>query len=259
MLTNEQVDRVRQYLAEIHWRSDLQPEILDHLCCEIEQQLENGATFEAAYTKAIQLFQPNQLRRLDRRLFFTNQLLPMLTKISTVLIIALAYTFLSPANDFVPAPEVPVAMPVSELESAAVAMLEPAFDPPSASPLAGVELKDAHSGFGMRLHPLTNKQMLHKGIDFPAPTGTKVMATAAGEVIFAGMNGPHGIQVIIQHADGYSTSYTHLSLNTVEVGQTVKLGEKVGEVGSTGRSTGPHLHYEVRKDEVAINPLAALE
>lgn len=144
------------------------------------------------------------------------------------------------------------------LEEVELLLLDPAFDPPGASPLRGVVLTDAHSGFGKRRHPISKRILMHKGIDFPASLGTEVLATADGEVIFAGDHGPDGIQVVIQHADGYSTAYNHLQSHLVKPGQQVTLGQVIAAVGSTGQSTGPHLHYEVRKDGQAVNPLASL-
>ena len=84
----------------------------------------------------------------------------------------------------------------------------------------------------------------HTGSDYAAPSGTEVMAAASGTVVAAGFNGSYGNQVTIQHDDGTQTTYSHLSSITVSVGETVSAGEAIGAVGSTGNSTGPHLHFE---------------
>ena len=86
----------------------------------------------------------------------------------------------------------------------------------------------------------------HTGVDFPVPTGTSVKAVAAGKVVSAGWGGSFGYQVVIRHADGRYTQYAHLSAISVKSGQTVGGGQRIGRSGSTGNSTGPHLHFEVR-------------
>lgn len=86
----------------------------------------------------------------------------------------------------------------------------------------------------------------HTGVDFPVPTGTSVKAVAAGQVVSAGWGGSFGYQVVIRHADGRYTQYAHLSAISVKDGQSVVGGQRIGRSGSTGNSTGPHLHFEVR-------------
>lgn len=110
------------------------------------------------------------------------------------------------------------------------------------------------SSFGMRRHPLLGYSRLHKGIDFGAPTGTPIMAAADGVVKVAGWNGGHGNYVKINHAGGLGTGYGHMSRIAVRAGQRVTQGTIIGYVGSTGLSTGPHLHYEMYKNGVAVNP-----
>ncbi len=111
------------------------------------------------------------------------------------------------------------------------------------------------SGFGARSDPFTRGWAMHTGIDFRAPSGTAVRATAGGRVIEADYVGGYGNMVEIDHGNGLSTRYAHLSSIGVEVGQTVSKGDILGRVGSTGRSTGPHLHYETRIDGEATDPL----
>ncbi|WP_224405121.1 M23 family metallopeptidase [Afifella sp. IM 167] len=110
------------------------------------------------------------------------------------------------------------------------------------------------SGFGYRTDPFLGRPALHSGVDFRAPTGSPVRATAAGRVVEAGWNGGYGRMVEIEHAHGISTRYGHLSRIDVKVGDTIVAGQVVGRVGSTGRSTGPHLHYETRRGDRAVNP-----
>ncbi len=111
------------------------------------------------------------------------------------------------------------------------------------------------SGFGIRFHPIYKRKKFHTGIDIAAPIGSVVKSAKEGRVIFAGWNGGYGKCVIIKHQLGYETVYGHMSKISVSVGQYVKQGQMVGRVGSTGVSTGPHLHFEVRKYGQVTNPL----
>jgi murein DD-endopeptidase MepM/ murein hydrolase activator NlpD len=111
------------------------------------------------------------------------------------------------------------------------------------------------SGFGNRLHPILKVNRLHAGVDFGAPTGTPIYAAAAGEVIGASYMGGYGNVVILDHGGGISTVYAHCSRILVRVGQRVDRGQHIAAVGSTGLSTGPHLHWEVRVSGRPVNPL----
>jgi murein DD-endopeptidase MepM/ murein hydrolase activator NlpD len=102
------------------------------------------------------------------------------------------------------------------------------------------------SGFGQRVHPITGEHRQHQGLDWAAPEGAPVSAAAPGVVAFAGERGGYGRLVVVSHPDGGSTYYGHLSEIAVEAGQKVGRGQKLGAVGSTGLSTGPHLHFEAR-------------
>ncbi|MCU0790146.1 MAG: peptidoglycan DD-metalloendopeptidase family protein [Nitratireductor sp.] len=127
---------------------------------------------------------------------------------------------------------------------------------PVANPAPGSPLS---SPFGARSDPFFGHQAMHTGLDFRASTGTPVYATAGGKVIDAGRNGGYGKMVEIDHGNGIVTRYAHLSRISVESGQKIARGAKVGEVGSTGRSTGPHLHYEVRRHGQAVDPAVFLK
>lgn len=119
-------------------------------------------------------------------------------------------------------------------------------------PVAGARLS---SKFGLRLDPFTGHPAFHNGVDLAAPEGTPVRAAASGTVVFRGHRGDYGNLVILRHEDGYETWYGHLKTISVRLNQTVDSGYVLGEVGSTGRSTGPHLHFEVRKNGQARNPV----
>jgi murein DD-endopeptidase MepM/ murein hydrolase activator NlpD len=111
------------------------------------------------------------------------------------------------------------------------------------------------SGFGMRVHPILRFARMHRGIDFGAPSGTPIVAAADGQVVMAGWAGGYGRQVRIAHGDGLLTSYSHMSRIVAPEGGIVRRGELIGYVGSSGLSTGPHLHYEVWRNGQAVNPL----
>ena len=113
------------------------------------------------------------------------------------------------------------------------------------------------SPFGNRIHPILGYQIQHKGVDFPAPLGTPVPAGADGEILRIGRNGGYGKYIQIKHNETYSTAYGHLNgyKPDLKVGSKVRKGEIIGYVGNTGRSTGPHLHYEVIKNKEPVDPL----
>jgi murein DD-endopeptidase MepM/ murein hydrolase activator NlpD len=110
------------------------------------------------------------------------------------------------------------------------------------------------SGFGIRADPFVGRPAMHTGLDFRASTGTPVRATANGKVVTAGWSGGYGRMVEIDHGNGLTTRYGHLSEIEIENGDMVRIGQVIGAVGSTGRSTGPHLHYETRIDGDPVDP-----
>ncbi len=112
------------------------------------------------------------------------------------------------------------------------------------------------SNFGVRTDPLNGQQRSHHGIDIAAPRGTPIGAAAAGKVVFVGPRGGYGNTVIIEQTDGKQTLYAHADQLLVNVGETVQAGQPIATVGSTGRSTGPHLHFEVRENGQPIDPAA---
>ncbi len=122
---------------------------------------------------------------------------------------------------------------------------------PLGSPIPGAATT---SRFGRRMDPFLKRPAFHGGIDFRAKKGTPVRATAAGKVTFAARNGGYGKMVEVRHAHGLTTRYAHMSRISVKKGMMIDAGAVIGRVGSTGRSTGPHLHYETRRGDKAINP-----
>lgn len=114
------------------------------------------------------------------------------------------------------------------------------------------------SKFGWRIDPFTYKRAFHYGIDISAPWGTSIRASAQGKVIFTGWDDGYGLTIKINNGYGYSTIYGHLSKILVKKGVWVNKGDIIGRLGSTGRSTGPHLHFEVHKNKKAIDPLSLM-
>jgi len=125
-------------------------------------------------------------------------------------------------------------------------------------PISGAVIS---SGFGWRVHPVTGERKLHKGVDFAAPTGTPIFAAADGVVTDAGWtDGGYGNIVELRHEDGSVTLYAHTNRVYVSKGQVVNKGQAIAEVGTTGRSTGPHLHFEVQPDgKTAVDPMDYLQ
>ncbi|SEG02011.1 M23 family metallopeptidase [Flavobacterium urumqiense] len=127
---------------------------------------------------------------------------------------------------------------------------------PAIQPVRNENLKQLASGFGYRTDPFTKARKMHKGMDFSANTGTPIYATGDGVIEKADNTASgYGNHIVIKHGYGYETLYGHLSKYKVRAGQHVKRGDIIGYVGSTGRSEGPHLHYEVHKDGNVVNPL----
>jgi murein DD-endopeptidase MepM/ murein hydrolase activator NlpD len=127
---------------------------------------------------------------------------------------------------------------------------------PAIQPVSNKDLRRLASGFGYRIDPVYKTTKFHAGLDFAAPQGTPIYATANGTVEVAGNTGNgYGNHVVINHGYGYGTLYGHMFKVKARVGEKVKRGEVIGYVGSTGKSTGPHCHYEVRRNGVPVDPV----
>ena len=126
---------------------------------------------------------------------------------------------------------------------------------PSIWPIYGY----VRSGYGWRTHPLKRSKQFHKGIDIPAWIGAPVQATADGYVEFSGWGGGYGWIVVLSHKFGYKTIYAHLSEIEVNRGRKVFKGQIIGKIGTSGLSTGPHVHYEIRHRRKALEPSTYLE
>lgn len=142
-----------------------------------------------------------------------------------------------------------------ELTELSKSKLEMMASIPAISPINSKNLHQGISGFGSRLHPVYKIKKKHLGIDFASPVGTPIYATGNGKVSESGSDRGYGKMVKIDHGYGYETLYGHMSQIKVKKGQTVKRGEVIGLVGNSGISTGPHLHYEVIKENRPVNPI----
>jgi murein DD-endopeptidase MepM/ murein hydrolase activator NlpD len=125
---------------------------------------------------------------------------------------------------------------------------------PSIQPVLNKDLTRMASGFGWRIDPVYRSRRFHEGMDFTAPTGTDIFATGNGTIVSSGWQQGYGNCVEINHGFGYLTRYGHMSAIKVRVGKKVKRGDVIGLVGNTGKSTGPHLHYEVHFKGQVMNP-----
>ncbi len=126
---------------------------------------------------------------------------------------------------------------------------------PAIQPVSNKELRRLASGYGYRIHPILKVKRMHTGIDFSAPRGTPIYATADGTVEIVNFDRGYGKQVMIDHGFGYKSRYAHMFKFDVKKGQKVKRGQKIGEVGNTGLSTAPHLHYEIIYNSRKVDPI----
>lgn len=126
---------------------------------------------------------------------------------------------------------------------------------PAIQPVSNKDLKKTASGYGVRIDPIYKTQKFHHGMDFSADTGAPVYATGNGTVVKAGWESGYGLTIEVDHGFGYQTRYAHLSAIVAKKGEKVTRGEVIGKVGSTGKSTGPHLHYEVVAKGKKVNPI----
>jgi murein DD-endopeptidase MepM/ murein hydrolase activator NlpD len=126
-------------------------------------------------------------------------------------------------------------------------------EPPTISPILSAQ-SNITSSYGLRMHPVSKVKKFHNGIDIKSKLGTKVVAPSSGTITAAGFDKANGYFIEIEHDEIYTTRYHHLSKIHVVLDQKVKTGDKIGEVGSTGMSTAPHLHYEVKKNGKHVDP-----
>ena len=208
-------------------------ELLDHVCCLVEEHMASGISFEIAVDRALSVLSPTEIARCQQNtkdLLNQNQII--MKRITMAVTGMAAASFLITSVIF--AQNIPSVMPLGEYEIT--------------------------SSFGKRTDPFTNESKHHFGVDLRAPEGTPVVATADGTVIkVEDQPKGYGKFVVIEHDDNYQTRYAQLSEFRVTLGTQVKKGSVIGLVGSSGRSTAPHLHYEVIHDGKRIDPIKTIE
>lgn len=246
ILDATQLKEVVSYLKTFQKLSQTaQEELLDHLCCDVEDTMETGLSFAEAFARCRDRWNENEVKKIHSS---TQNRFTMVKVISVLFISVSALTFLSLPNTS--GNYASVATGFSDDIEPEVNLLT--AEPPSYCPLATTYKLTAP--FGQVQHPVTKTKKLHQGIDWSAPLGTVVHAAGAGVVVEAGMKNHYGNCIIIAHDEVYQTLYAHLQTIDIAVGDTVAAGQRIGLVGSTGSSTGPHLHYEVIKDGVKVDP-----
>ena len=215
-------------------------EMLDHYSSQYEE-LQNTNSPDQAMNIVLAKIQSTNLKQFNKQSMIQKHKYLFLT--CSILILSIAsYNAMQSSVDHVP----------EESSSYVLAAnSEEPMDPPYGSPLKS---QDISSGFGKRMHPIKKVLKLHKGIDFKADLGTAVFTVEDGTVINTGFDEKNGNFIEIQHDEIYSTRYHHLGKILVKKDQTITKGTKIGEVGNTGFSTGPHLHYEIIKEGKNVDP-----
>ncbi|MCI5083309.1 MAG: M23 family metallopeptidase [Saprospiraceae bacterium] len=216
--------------------TELLEEMTDHYLTLLEQKLEQGQHLAKAKQEVLTEIEQHDYKDMNRQIFFIhykNHLI--MSTLSIILVGMLTFTNVSQ----------PTPPPLANFFIYA--------DPPSIWPIEATRASIS-SGFGQRKHPILKTFRHHNGIDFKAKLGTPILAPANGVVQETGEDNGHGKYIVIKHDDIYTTRYHHLSEIKVEKGQEIKQGSTIGLVGSTGRSTAPHLHYEVLENGKHVNP-----
>lgn len=226
----------------------LQEELLDHLACMVEEKMAEGLDFHQAKTQALEYFTKDEVKKTEGKTLYFVHTKPVIMKIFSFLgvafLLGLATLPFSQPEQKMPLPPPP---PTPVLVEQQINK-----EPPVEAPLDGP--RKITAAYGQRVHPIYKKAMLHRGVDFKAPKGTPILATADGTVEFADEEKRYGLKVVIQHDGEYKSLYAHMSEIKVQAGQQVKKGTVIGLVGSSGLSTAPHLHYEIIKNGKAVNP-----
>ena len=272
-LSEVQISIIENKLTELELKYlPLKEEYLDHICCQVETKLAERHTFEQATHVVFEAITKDELKKLQQQtIFFTNQKsrrMKNAMSIFTLTIVLMTgfFFFLKKENNF-PAIQPPAPNEIADLQEDLFLkdknietcgehffLEKKEHDPPEIVPIKGdVQVT---STFGMRLHPIKKTRQLHRGMDFKAPIGTPILATANGKVIkVAKHKAGYGHHIMIEHDEQFTTLYAHLKDMKVEEGQQVQKGAVIGTVGMTGVSMAPHLHYEVIKEGKAVDPI----
>lgn len=219
-------------------------EMTDHYLTHIETLTAAGASHQVAIREVYQTIATMDIKPTQSGSSkpYTRILLCVAIIISAVLYV-LAPTYKSNIAN-----SERTLLPVANADVSAV------HNTPTGWPL-DITQNEISSGFGLRYHPILGCQKLHKGIDIKAKIGTPVLSTGSGSVITAGYDKRYGNYIIISHSSEYASKYTHLQCIDVVENQLVWMGDQIGTVGTSGISTAPHLHYELLRNEQAMDPM----
>ncbi len=228
-LTQQQVELVEEAILDQCGKSILRNELLDHICCAIEAYMEEGQSFELALSVSLSMFGNEEMKKVSRQVKRTQRYYQLkkqpLGWITPIMVVGLLFVVVN-----VGAKDRPDRKPTEE-------------DFRISSP------------FGERMDPFSKKTRWHLGVDIVTPISTPIVATAEG-VVEKVINDPdgYGIMVTLKHEEGFQTVYAQLSEAKVKVGDKVKKGQLIALSGNSGRSTAPHLHYEVIHNGKRVNP-----
>ena len=221
------MDWIKQKLKKAGIRqTELLEEMTDHFQTVYEETLSNNDSTEVAQKIVLDQIIQLDAKKLNQDVFLIHHKSKIILSMITTLIIAFFLSF------------------------------NMSQDPPSEWPVIS---KDVTSDFGMRLHPISKEKKLHKGIDIKAAIGDEIFAPAAGIVLESGFSKGNGHYIVIKHDDEYTTRYHHLSVRNVKEGDKVNKKQCIGEVGNSGLSVKPHLHYEVIKNGEHVDPRGFLK
>jgi murein DD-endopeptidase MepM/ murein hydrolase activator NlpD len=232
---------------------ETQGELIDHLATNIENKISEDILFHDALDDAIHEFgEENFLAIKDNRQYLFQQKIKKNMKRVAVLLFLLIGTITLIANNQYPSNAKEIALDKNNEGNSIIVKIHE-NEPPTVYPVKGDF--PIVSTFGKREHPIHKIPVFHKGIDIKAPIGTTVVATSDGiiEKIQLKKSG-YGKHIVIKHDNTFKSMYAHLSTVDVKIGDKVKAGDKIGEVGNSGSSISPHLHYEVIKEGEKVNP-----
>ncbi|MEQ9424887.1 MAG: M23 family metallopeptidase [Cyclobacteriaceae bacterium] len=228
-LTDNQLELVEKTILENGVKGDLlKAELLDHICCAIEVELEDGKDFYKSLESVLKGFGDRELCQMEdfigkykRKKSILRKLRLSTTSIAACLML--------------------LVLGVDAQERPQIKPLETSYR--------------LSSPFGTRMHPILKEEKFHSGVDMVVPIGTPVQSTADGIVVEIEVNDKgHGLYIIVKHDNNFETMYANLKEAKVKVGQDVEEGQLIALSGNSGKSTGPHLHYEVIKNGERVNP-----
>lgn len=227
-LSNQQSEQILKALKSAAGNSSkVKNELYDHWCCFVEVAMSNGSSFEQAFKELKVYFDIDEVKAIEEN-YLAYHPRPWRTTLQRVGSMAAMLIFLV----------------VAGVDAQKRPDISPVFDQYPIS-----------SGFGERIDPFAKEVKHHNGVDLKVPMNTPVRTTADGTIMkVQNHSSGHGLHIIISHNDGYETLYANLSIASVTEGQVVVKGEIVGNSGNSGRSTAPHLHYEIRHNQKPVNP-----